>query len=91
VGTLHRPPACSNTSSPGAMRRTTRFLIRFLRVAVRADSCSTRSHQPIVSHIPIAFDVLGILATLYVLALTFEAKTRDLRTQRPGPGQNHTP
>jgi hypothetical protein len=39
-----------------------------------------------VSHIPIAFDVLGILATLNVLAVTFEAKTKGLRTRPPGPG-----
>ena len=37
-------------------------------------------------HIPIAFNVLGILATLYVLALTFDAKTRRLRAaSRPQP------
>jgi len=35
-----------------------------ISLAVQADCCSTPSHQPIVSHVPIAFGVLGILATL---------------------------
>ena len=40
-----------------------------------------------MSHIPIAFDVLGVLATLYVLAVTFEAKARDSRTRRRSPSE----
>jgi hypothetical protein len=38
-----------------------------------------------MSHIPIAFGVLGVLATFYALALTFDAKTRDLRTRHSDP------
>jgi len=43
--------------------------------------------RPIVSHIPIAFYLLGAVATLYVLALRFQVKTRESRTRRPLPGE----
>ena len=36
-----------------------------------------------MSHIPIAFYLLGAIGTLYVLALRLQVKTRNPRTRRP--------
>ena len=38
-------------------------------------------------HIPIAFYLLGALATLYALALWFQVKTRGSRTRRRVRGE----
>lgn len=75
----------------GRRGRRTQALLNQHLTRIRSPPLLAQVTRP-VSHIPIAFYLLGVFAALYVLAVTLEAKARDsrMRPRRPGP-ESHGP